>query len=188
MTPVKSQPDPFEERLNLILQLLSPWREKALTYGELAEKLGGEITEDAVKGWVKRQEFAVFARERIVEVCNDAGIMGVTTAWLRDGTGPQPRKGVKTPPGRSYREPSAGGAAAQAVATDGDVKMLAQRMTVHWKRIAQTRELTGPTLIPLLEEEARWFRGQGYMECYDATLDLIREIRWIEKRRERGTE
>jgi len=102
-----------------------------------------------------------------------------------DRTGPGRPQAARSPDGLSRVSSSDREAgAAAATATDEDVQMLAQRMTQHWHRIAQTRELTGPSLIPLLEEEARWFRGQGYMECYDATLDLIREIRWIEKKRD----
>lgn len=66
--------------------------------------------------------------------------------------------------------------------------MLAQWMVEHWQRIAQHSELTGQQLIPLLQEQARWFHDKGYGEAFDATIDLIREIRWYVKRLERNKE
>jgi len=106
MPPVKRSPATFTERLELLLKFLSPWREKSLTYGELAEKMGPDWTEEAVKSWAKREEFAAAARERLVELALEEGLEGVTGAWLRDGTGVQPHKGVALPPRKPQDEGS----------------------------------------------------------------------------------
>lgn len=66
---------------------------------------------------------------------------------------------------------------------DGEVQTLAQHLVQHWQRIAEAHELTGSTLIPLLLEEAKWFLAHGYTAAFDATNDLIRKIRFIEKNR-----
>lgn len=108
MTPVKGRADSFPERVELLLRLFSPWRNKPLTYGELAEILGEGFSEDAVKGWVKRGEFSAAGRERIVEIASEHGIADLTAAWLREGTPPQPRKGGETAPGGSQGRPGSG--------------------------------------------------------------------------------
>lgn len=61
MRPVKGD---FAQ-LSLLLRLLSPWREKSLAYGELAEKMGAPFTEEAVKSWSKRGRFSSDGRERL---------------------------------------------------------------------------------------------------------------------------
>lgn len=92
MRPVKRHHDSFTERLELLLRLFSPWREKSLTYSELAEKMGGEWSESAVKSWAKRGEFSAAGRERLAELAIEEGLVGVTSTWLRDGGGEPPHK------------------------------------------------------------------------------------------------
>lgn len=193
MSGVKAHSDDVRSRLERLLVLFNPYSDEPLTYGLFADAIGD--TEDAVRKWHQRNRIPPAGARKIVEAANRTTIRGVTLDWVLSGVG-APMK--STNKARAVAEPTTAPSGDGSVrrdtqapvrlapATDWDVKMLAQRMTVHWKRIAETRELTGPSLIPLLEDEARWFRGQGYMECYDATLDLIREIRWIEKKRDKS--
>lgn len=75
-----------------------------------------------------------------------------------------------------------------ALQEDGDT--FAQLLVTHWQRIAQAHELTGMALLELLEQEATWFREHRYLEAYDATINLIRQIRFIDngRRKPKGLE
>jgi hypothetical protein len=102
MPPVKGQ----FATLTTLLKVFSPWERKPLTYGELAERLGTPFTEDSVKSWNKRRRIPEPARDRILERAAIYGVAGLTMAWLRAGTGEQPRKGGAVPPAGSQDEPS----------------------------------------------------------------------------------
>ncbi len=203
MPPVKGQLATVRERLELLRQLFAEPPVEKLTNEEFAAVLGPDYTEDQLKSWPKddRPGIPLPARLRIIEVANDRGVVGVTRQWLEDGTGARPRKGGAVPPGGSQGARSVGerlpppvplrpsteqGQAEReggVVATEDGGEVIAQRMLRHWKKIAESNELTGPDLLDLLEDEARWFRVHGYWSSYDSTINVIREIRAIETKR-----
>lgn len=107
-------------------------------------------------------------------------------AWLKDG-GTMPTIVPTARFTERLLEIRAAHAVQQGVGRGGETseedpyEMLAQWMVNHWNRIAGAHEITGPDLIPLLERELEWFRENEYTDAYDATLDLIRSIRFFIK-------
>lgn len=100
MSPVKRRPVPLGQRLDRLLETLSPFQSSALTYKQLAELMGAGYTEDQVKSWQKRSRIPEPARDRLIHLAGELGLSGVTMAWLRDGVGEGPAKRDAMPPGR----------------------------------------------------------------------------------------
>lgn len=105
MSPVKGQAQvDARKRVERLLQLLSPWDDRALTYERFAKLVG--VTEDAVKTWMRRGEVS---KEGAAAIADSLERMGwsATTDWILRGKGPEPRKGVVSPPSASRGERSA---------------------------------------------------------------------------------
>jgi len=87
-----SNKGPTGERLAILLDVFSPWRDISLTYRQFAAELGPPVTEAAVKKWPQRKKFPADVARLIVTRAQERDLAGVTLEWVLWGEGERPQK------------------------------------------------------------------------------------------------
>ena len=91
-TEKRSNKGPTGERLAILLDVFSPWRDISLTYRQFAAELGPPVTEAAVKKWPQRKKFPADVARLIVTRAQERDLAGVTLEWVLWGEGERPQK------------------------------------------------------------------------------------------------
>ncbi len=95
-TEKRSNKGPTGERLAILLDVFSPWRDISLTYRQFAAELGPPVTEAAVKKWPQRKKFPADVARLIVTRAQERDLAGVTLEWVLWGDGERPQKAPNT--------------------------------------------------------------------------------------------
>ena len=107
---------PIADRIEILLEVFSPWDRISLTYRQFAAELGAPITAAAVKKWPQRKKFPADVARLIVSKAQDRGLVGVTLEWALWGEGPRPQKRGVAPSSAPPASPDAHGGFAARIA------------------------------------------------------------------------